>query len=328
VKIGSRLRERAIAWSRRRHGPDVGTVTLERRRIYIVPTRLGLLFALMLLAMLLGGLNYGNNPALAFTFTLAAVGWVGMHLCHANLQGLTVTYAGASAPFAGDPARFTFLIANPSQTARHDLLLRSVDGQAAAPVSVTAGGHVAVAVEQPTQRRGSVALQRLKLSSTYPLGLCRAWTWLHPEDARCSVYPRPETPGVPPSPLPGDGEQRDLQGAGEDDYAGLRNYRAGDPLRRVAWKAYAKGVGLFVSEYAGAGAEPRLYDWQSCGDLDTEARLARLARWIVDAHASGQAFGLRLPQQLLPLDQGDAHRHRCLEALAAYPHHYQGAANG
>jgi uncharacterized protein (DUF58 family) len=60
-------------------------------------------------------------------------------------------------------------------------------------------------------------------------------------------------------------------------------------------------------------------DWLSTAEtMGVEARLARLARWVVDAHAAGLSFGLRLPGTTLPPAPGDAQRERCLEALALY----------
>jgi uncharacterized protein (DUF58 family) len=43
-----------------------------------------------------------------------------------------------------------------------------------------------------------------------------------------------------------------------------------------------------------------------------------LARWIVDAHARGETFGLRLPGLEIPPQPGEAQRRRCLAALATF----------
>ena len=51
---------------------------LERWRIYILPTRAGLLFGLALFTMLLAAINYGLALGFALTFLLASVGLVSM----------------------------------------------------------------------------------------------------------------------------------------------------------------------------------------------------------------------------------------------------------
>ena len=306
---------RVVSWSLGRHGPDVGIVTIVRRRVYILPTGLGLAYGGMLFAMLLAGLNYGNNLALALTFVLAAAGWVAMHQCHHNLVGLSIAPAGTRAPFAGDPAELAFTLAAPS--AREDIVLR-VGERAAAAVSVPGGGSAPAAVTVPTTRRGRVRLERLRIESRFPLGLFNAWTWTHP-GLECLVYPRPparDRDGPPPEADAG--SAHDGRASGDEDFAGLRSFRSGDPLRRIAWKAWARGGELVVKEYVGAARAPIVFDLAAVPGGDLEARLARLARWIVDAEQRGDRYGLRLPDGEVPPGTGLSHRNRCLGRLAIF----------
>jgi uncharacterized protein (DUF58 family) len=307
--------ERIAAWSRRRHGTDDGLVTISRRRVYILPTGLGLAYGAMLFAMLLAGLNYGNNLALALTFLLAAGGWVAMHQCHHNLVGLCIGPAGAREPFAGDDAEFAFTLS--ASSARQDLVLRAAE-RAAPAVSLDAGLAASAAVTVPTTRRGRVRLGRLRIESSFPLGLFTAWTWTHP-DLVCLVYPRPAPrgrEGPPPAAEPG--AAHDGRASGEEDFAGLRSFRTGDPPRRIAWKAWARGGELVVKEYVGAARAPILFDLDAVPGRDLEARLARLARWIVDAEERGDRYGIRLADGEVGPAAGLSHRNRCLARLATY----------
>ena len=307
--------ERVIAWSKRRHGADSGAVTISRRRVYILPTGLGFAYAAMLFAMLLGGLNYGNNLALALTFLLAAAGWVAMHQCHRNLAGLKVAPAGTRAPYAGEPAEFSFALTAPY--ARTDLLLKSAT-HAATPVSVAAGATETAHVQVATRRRGRVRLERLRVESTFPLGLFTAWTWIHPA-IDCRVYPRPaprDREGPPPATE--SGSAHDGRARGEEDFAGLRSFRAGDPPRRIAWKAWARGGEMVVKQFVGAARAPIVLDLASAPGADLEARLERLARWVVDAEERGDRYGVRLEASEVPPGAGLAHRNRCLAQLATF----------
>src|SRR3974390_3266730 len=81
-------------------GEDQLPLTLERRRIYILPTRVGVAFGALLFLMLLAGLNYGNSLALFLTFLLAGFALVGMQQCHRNPLGNEVVAAIAPAVFA------------------------------------------------------------------------------------------------------------------------------------------------------------------------------------------------------------------------------------
>ena len=53
----TRLRGRMARWIRKRQGPDSLPLTLARRRLYILPTRAGAGFGLLLVVMLVAGLD-------------------------------------------------------------------------------------------------------------------------------------------------------------------------------------------------------------------------------------------------------------------------------
>jgi uncharacterized protein (DUF58 family) len=302
-------------WIRRRQGPDPGPVTLRRGRIYILPTGLGGAFGLMLFAMLLGSLNYANNLGLALTFLLAALGVVAMHACHRNLEALIARAAGTEPPFAGHDAVFRIGLSNPGRAPRCDLEA-GTEGRAGPPVSIAAASEAMLELRAPTRRRGSIVLDRVEIATQFPYGLFRAWAVLHP-GVQCLVYPQPARDAPPPPRAPG------LAGAGaarrgEDDFAGLKDYHPGDPPRHIAWKAYARADELLVKEFSGEAEATPLFDLDDAPGTDLEARLSLLARWIVDAHARGLAFGLRLPGEEIPPEPGDAQRRRCLAALARF----------
>jgi uncharacterized protein (DUF58 family) len=302
-------------WIRRRQGPDGDSVTLRRGRIYILPTGLGFAFGLMLVAMLLGSLNYANNLGLLLTFLLAALGVVAMHACHRNLEALAVKAAGTEPPFAGQPAVFRLALANSGRAPRCDLEATVASGTGA-EASVDGGGEAVVEIRVPTERRGSIVLDRIEIATRFPYGLFRAWAVLHPGLA-CLVYPRPAVNAPPapfaPGPAAGGSARR-----GEDDFAGLKDYHPGDPPRHIAWKAYARADELLVKEFSGDAERIPTFDLADAPGADLEARLSVLARWIVDASALGMTFGLRLPGEEIPPEPGDSQRRRCLAAIARF----------
>lgn len=302
-------------WIRRRQGADRGPVTLRRSRIYILPTGLGFAFGLMLLAMLLGSLNYSNNLGLGLTFLLASLGLVAMQACHRNLEALIAREAGADPPFAGQDAIFHLAIANPGGAIRCDLEVATAV-LADRPASIPAGGEVTVNLRVATRRRGWVALDRVEIATRFPCGLFRAWAVLHPGQ-RCLVYPRPAPDAPPPPPAPGSSGGGAAR-RGDDDFAGLKDYHPGDPPRHIAWKAYARAGELLVKEFSGAAEPVPIFDLEQAPGTDLESRLSVMARWIVDAHLRGQTFGLRLPSVEIPPQPGEQQRRRCLAAIAEF----------
>lgn len=305
----------AAAWARRRQGADSHAVSLKRRRIYILPTRFGTVFALMVFAMLLGSLNYAASLGFMLTFLLAGVGLVVMHHCHNNLLGATIKFLGAAPVFAGERAEFRIAVGNDSPAPRFEIELGSRN-HATAPVDVAPGAAEVLRLGVATERRGWVSLERFRVETRYPARLCRAWTWVH-MDTRCLVYPRPADPGRP-LPSGSSGGVRGQPRAGDDDFAGLRSAAAGDPLHRIAWKAYARNDVLLLKEFAGGTEQACRLDWDMLPELDVEERLSQLARWCLDADAAGCSLALRLPGKDVPLGLGPQHLAACLEALALF----------
>ncbi|HSY04362.1 MAG TPA: DUF58 domain-containing protein [Steroidobacteraceae bacterium] len=310
------LRVFTARWMRRRQGPDHLPVTLARRRLYIMPTRAGLAFAALLFLMLLAGLNYGNSLALFLTFALVGFALVVMHQCHRNLLGTEVVALSAPAVFAGSRGKVQLTLASRDGELRSQLAAALPEAPEV-PVDVPAGVPQRLELPLAAPRRGVVRLERLRLATAHPFGLFRAWTWLH-LPIEMLVYPQPR--GAQPMPVQA-GARRGTQtpsAAGTDEWAGLRPFRDGDSPRQVDWKAYAREAPLLVKEYTQGAAELRDFDFSRLTQADPEARLSQLARWIVDAEAHGERYGLTIPGVRLPPARGPQHRHRCLAALALF----------
>ena len=169
-------------------------------------------------------------------------------------------------------------------------------------------------------RRGWLQTGRLTLHTEFPLGLLYCWSYLH-FDTRCLVYPQP----LDEAPLPF-GSSPDGTGkrsvAGDEDFAGLRKYTAGDALPRISWKAYAHERGLQVKQFSTPLGEELWLDYSDTPDRSEEEKLARMTRWVLDAEAQCLRYGLRLPDSELPSNNGIAHRAECLRRIALFnlPH--------
>ena len=87
----------------------------------------------------------------------------------------------------------------------------------------------------------------------------------------------------------------------------------GDPLKLVVWKKAAKSDELVSRDTLQAQRHELWLDFAQCGVAGHEARLAA---WVLQADKLGQDYGLRLPGQQVPPGTGEAHKRRCLEALA------------
>lgn len=313
--IAENLSERTRRWARKRHGPDPPQVTLASRRIYILPTASGLLYAVMIATMLAGAMNYNNNLGFAFTFLLAGVGIVTIYHTHRTLVNLRVHYLGAERVFAGDSLDVRFSLINDSAQPREEIYL---DWNSCAAVAGGVQPKDARIVRLPlkTTRRGWLQLPGLRLSTRSPLGVFQAWTWVH-MDPRPVVYPRPADRAEPARRPDHSAVVDNAQQHGDDDFAGLRDYRAGDSPRRIAWKSFARTGAMLVREYrGGSDEEPIWIDWEAIPECDVESRVARLTRLVLVAFEEDRSWGLRVPGTRIDPGRGPDQLHRCLSCLA------------
>jgi uncharacterized protein (DUF58 family) len=303
-------------WIRKRQGPDSLPLTLSRTRLYILPTRAGVGFGLLLILMLVAGLNYANSTALFLTFLLTGFMLVSMHQCHRNLLGAQLVAATAQPTFALRTGTLCLTFENPAAAARFRIAA-AVGNEPLAPTDLPARGRGRIELPVAALKRGVVQIDRLHLNTTHPFGLFRTWTWVH-APIEMLVYPHPNGSLPMPTHYGNKAGTRSVTNTGADEWLGLRPFRDGDSPRQVDWKAYAREQPLLVKEYSAAGAELRMFDFGALANLQLEAKLEQLARWVVDAEGGGERYGLSLPDGYIKPDRGPEHRHRCLAALAMF----------
>lgn len=310
------LRRRWQRWLARRI-PAAASVRLDQRRIFIIPTRVGAAFALALLLMLLAAINYQNSLAYGLTFLLGALFVVAILHTYRNLAGLVLKAGGAGAVFVGEQGRFRVRLESSARA--HQAIALGWPPAALQTLDVPALGASECELSLPALRRGWLRAGRLRVESRFPLGLLVAWSWVDLDQALL-VYPRPLAGELPLAGGADDQPEEQgacAQGRGAEDFQGLKNYQPGDSKRRLHWKAFSRGQGLLIKDFAAlSGREPWL-DFEALAG-DVEARLSLLCHWVLQLSERQQPFALALPGQIVPPDTGERHREDCLRALALF----------
>ncbi|MGO1068358.1 DUF58 domain-containing protein [Lysobacter sp. CA199] len=300
--------------------PEPLPAQFDRRRIYVLPTGFGAFYGTLLTAMTLGALNYNNNPAFLLALLLAGAGLASLIAAQLQLTGLRIVAIDAEPVPAGTPLQVRVHARAAPDRLRRGLRVDDAGALGADPARLDLDqGAGEAELRIATHRRGWLDLPKLRVSTTRPLGLARAWSHVWPE-APLLVYPTPEAQG-PPLPVGGGDQAVTRLHPSGDDVHHLRAYRPGDPRRAIAWKHSARRDMLLVREYEQPlGADVEL-EWHRLSGLKQEARISRLARWVDEAERDGCRYRLSLPNQpALGPGNGAAHRHACLRALALMPH--------
>lgn len=298
--------------------PASASVLLTQRRIFIIPSRTGLAFAVVLLLMLLAAINYQNSLAYSLTFLLSSLFIVAILHTYRNLAGLTIKAVGATPVFVGEHGCFRLQLL--SGTRGHQAIALGWNASELHVMDVAAAGVSDCELRLLATQRGWLRPGRLRVESRFPLGVLVSWSWLDLDQALL-VYPRPITADLPANAGGGaDDEEEDgvrIRGQGSDDFQGLRSYQPGDSKKRLHWKAYSRGQGLLVKDFADLAGRDIWLDFNQLGG-DVETRLSKLCYWVLQLSASQQPFGLRLPDLELPVASDVAQRDACLRALALF----------
>ncbi|MCP4470554.1 MAG: DUF58 domain-containing protein [Gammaproteobacteria bacterium] len=300
------------------HNPSSrDAIRLHNRRLYILPTRFGYLFAIMLLLLFLAAINYQNSMAFILTFMLVSLGIISLWHTHKNLLGITVKLQIPRPVFCGEACELEFEVSHPNTSKRYAIGIQ-YGNQPPVYLKLDAATCGSVKLKLPTRQRGLFRPGGITVFTRYPTGLFHAWGWLR-YDLPLLIYPKPmRDVRLQQSMIEQFDGQTSTSTIEGDDFAGLREHRVGESLRHISWKAYAQGKGLLTKTFQGQ-ARPSLWiDWELLTQGSLEEKLSFMTALVLAAEGEEQKYGLRLPGTTIEQGYGSAHKHICLQTLAVF----------
>lgn len=301
-------------WLNRRIPPQQ-SITLNQKSIFIFPTRIGFVFSVLLLALLLAAINYENSLIFGLVFWLASVFFVTIFYTFRNLSNITLELQKSGTGFVDEDIEFAIKVSRPENSKREGIQLgwpNEVKQWAELYDNTTCIVHLFV----NAKHRGRLNPKRLLVETFYPLGLLRAWTWID-LNANAIIYPKPLFHDHTFTDTGDDDEGHLTHRSGSDDFQDMRNYHPGDSPRHILWRSYARQDELLVKQFASYADTRLILDWHQL-EGDTELRLSRLTGMALNAYKGDKEFGLKLPQVEIAPNTGKAHLDRVLKELALY----------
>ncbi|WP_445778121.1 DUF58 domain-containing protein [Shewanella sp.] len=303
--------------------PPKKHITLSHRSIFILPSGFGLFWMGLIVLLYLFGTNYQNNLVIGLSLLLASV----FHTCiiysYKNLAGLSFNAVNPPIAYAGDNTVFPIMLTGHNRDKYHDtshqqICLQFSQQRHVRVKQLQQQTLATVPFTHPT--RGYINPGRIKVSSNFPLGLCRAWSYVD-LDIHHVIFAKPEACDILLTSQQSDNDSQYEHGKlrpGVDEYKGLRSYVEGESLKHVAWKQWAQDKGMLTKEFAEPEGLPVWLTLANTSGKDLEQQLSRLA-WQVDKLSqTQQIFGLILGQTVINQHTGEAHRIACQTAIATY----------
>jgi len=297
-------------------GPLLSPYLLTQRRVYILPTKQGLAFALLLFIMLLGSINYSNSLGYFLTFLLASLSVVTIFHTYNNLLKLSFGPAICKPVFANDNASFVVQVNNLNHHTRF-----SVDTftpqHSTTTTDINENSLSSLTIKHNFKQRGLIPLPRFTVESRFPFGLFRAWAHIQFDQTQL-VYPKLSLHTDLPIKSSGLSEGKKQLHSGTDDFKGLRSYAEGDPLQHIHWKSFARHQTLQTKEFSSTTSDELWLNWSDTTVTGVESKLSQLSRWLLLANKQNLSYGLRLPDTTIQPGRGQHHLDACLKQLALY----------
>jgi len=289
--------------------------TLSRRYIYILPTRFGWLFGLLLIGLLTGSINYAISLGFAMTFLLAGLGSVSMLHTWRNLANLRISVRTTKPVFSGEHALFEFSVNEDSNRARYSIFAKFAAHEPDIQ-DIAALGESTFKLPLRSEKRGWLKAPRVTFTTEFPMSLFHVWAYAETEN-KCLIYPSPSLHDtIFPCSDADEAFGQSSTAQGDNDFAGHRNYQFGDSPKHIDWKASSREQGLLIKQFHGETGSALWLDFNATTGNNIEIRISQLTRWVIDAEHQNLKYGLRLPKLSIGQSSGDSHFHQCLTALA------------
>jgi len=298
--------------------PIQSQVSFNQRNILIFPTAKGGLFLVASFLIFIAGTNYQNSLLVIFSMFMIGLMLGSVGFTYANLSAISIRCMGADPAYAGQVVVFRFLLSvekNRRNKLRPRIQIASLDGYSFDTQNVD--GHATLSVPLVSRYRGWFKVPRVRIQTTFPMGLIRAWSFplVH---GGSWIYPTPIEPHDLPegSGLSDEGVHPSKEHG--DEWDSLSVYRPGDHMSHIHWKSLAQGRELHTKQFARPAAATLWLDWEDYPNVPTELRLSWLCHRVRTLSASDQPYGLRFPNFERSPDVTSSHRSHCLLALAQF----------
>lgn len=314
TRVTKNIKSYWVKWAKNRN--RIGNPqTLNSHNIYVLPSRFGWAYWLVVVALFLGAINYQINTIFFMTFLLAIIGLVSAWEAQSNLKYLSLKFIAIEDAAQGIPARISLCIQANAKT-RFGIEFQ-IASQPKTRVEKIPPEGIQFIVPIETKTRGYFPLPPIIISSFYPFGIFRVWSYAYFEE-HYYVYPLSMDPGFWPDPYI-DQSIKNKYVLGDEEFYDLKQVE--NPWRepnRISWRIAAKGQGWYLKTMQNNEADCWLFKLHDLPSQNTELKLQQLSYWLQTAELTGMIYSLELAGSHTQFARGKTHLQHCLRQLALY----------
>ncbi|WP_165381051.1 DUF58 domain-containing protein [Pseudoalteromonas sp. CO325X] len=291
-------------------------LTLGHSSLYVLPSKLGLGFLLIAVLNFILAANYQNNLVQVVSYLMLVLVLMSLIQAYTNLKGLEVKFNNISDVFANQTPVLNITVCNNSRTSYGVKV--TWQGQCKEVERVSQDAQV-VLVSGRKCSRGKYPATRLQISTGFPFGLAKVWSYLEPH-AHYFVYPSAQAhnTALTYEASENQGEVNALKPqSGNEEFYALNEYKQGADYRRISWKHFAKREQLLVKEFVSYQDAQYMLDYASLQG-SVEQRLSAMAYSIEQAKSTQTKLALRIGSTQFDADNSPSHYTNALRALALF----------
>lgn len=270
--------------------------TLRQKDVLVFIYKQGFLYLILILITFIAGINYANNLILGFCFLISAILCISFYLTFKQLHDLQIDLVPPEVGQVDQVLSLKLLIKQSVASARY---LR-IQWQAREQLIYIDQTQHSVELPFIAEKRGLYEFETIKIYSTYPLGLVRAWTYLSPKQ---KVW-------IAPKAYDWQKEHKNQATSAQDsldEFKELRGFQHGDSYQNVAWKQVARGQGFLIKMFEAQANHQHLeIDYQQIPAQSHEDKLSFMMGLVEQCEQLGDDYALILPQTRLERGQGQS----------------------
>lgn len=298
------------------------------------------MYGILLAITFIAGINYANNLILGLCFFLASLFIITIHYTFSHLSKLQLKLVDVINAQVGDAVQVIIEVSSQAKRPHRQIRLSfakdvfsyqeplqqpTLSSNLRSPANHVLLNQVKepqlVSLWLPAEKRGKLNLPRLTVSTLYPLGILRAWSYVFFE-GHAWVYPAALAYDIQATQLVKSDDEQEYSGqsqAGQEDFDQLDNYVMGESLARISWGHLARGQGLLSKRFVDAVGQEQYLDYYQMPAITHEEKLKQLRHGIDTLSKSHTPFRLRLPDGEGITGQGAAFEQDSLLRLAKTP---------
>ncbi len=307
-----------------------------KKRLYIMPTRVGFYFSAVVFILFLISFSYGHSLAYSSAFILISILVISLPFTNYIINGVDLRVSGGVCAFEGDAPELLLTLTNKSGRYRFDLELdlALLGGLKQHQFSSFAGTLAPGQSETKLIAIGDIPhghYQQLniRLKSSFPFGLFFSWCY-YSEDIDAWIYPKKrESPtNIQTTFLPIEQLRREEESGTEreiekkilgehDDFSHHSLFLPGHSFGSVDWNLYARSGTLYVKEFEGDIPQYECIElvsrefwpgiWALCYEIGEVAKRNGPFKVLAPVLGINSAVG-----------QGQTHAHRILKDLVTF----------